>query len=323
MGLQRFVPDLAVQVDGAVPQFVNQLAESGNDFAAAAFSGHHLPDRQRRRAHPARSAAVGQRIVVLSVVIAAGLATVVALVTRGRRGLAVAATSPPAPQVAALTASPIPPRLAVELVPEGAWDINLRSKLHSGEWKRLRGIVCEAAGHRCEICGDVGRRAPDCHEVWEYDDIQQIQRLVRLQALCAACHAVKHIGRENAGGRGDQARIHLAEVNGWTPTQTEIYLRAQAEQWKVRSAKKWTLDITALDQYGPPLPPSTRKKRPPSARKKLCQGCDDRFLPDQLRVDEEGRALCSDCFEEEREAAGYQMWPDHEMPPHGMGSSEE
>ncbi|MFD3430924.1 HNH endonuclease [Nocardia fluminea] len=320
MGLQRCcASDLAGQVDTAVPQFVNQLAESGDDLAAAEASGHRRPNRQRRGAHPARSASVGWRVVVL----AAGLATVVALVARGRRRLAVAATSSPAPRVAAFTASPIPPRLAVELVPRTAWDINLRSELHSSEWKRLREIVCEAAGHRCEICGGVGRRAPDCHEVWEYDDIQQIQRLVRLQALCAACHAVKHLGGEDAGGRGEQARVHLAEVNGWTATQTEIYLRAQAEQWIARSAKKWTLDIAALDQYGPALPPSTRKKRPPSARKKPCASCRDRFPPDQLRVDEVGRALCPHCFEVELTEPGFKMWPDHEMPPPGMGGLEE
>lgn len=207
------------------------------------------------------------------------------------------------------------PRLAVELVPETAWGNDLRSLLHSGEWRRLRGIVCEAAGHRCEVCDGVGRRAPDCHEVWEYDDVQQIQRLVRLEALCAACHAVKHLGREYAGGRAEQAWLHLAEVNGWTPEQTERYLETQFEQWRVRSTKEWTLDLDALARYGPPLPPSTRRKR--------CASCKDLFPRDQLRADEVKRLLCIGCFEEESAGPGDQRWPDHEMPPHGMGRPDE
>ena len=167
----------------------------------------------------------------------------------------------------------------------------MRSELSAREWKRLRGIVCEAAGNRCEICDGVGRRAPDCNEVWEYDDQQQIQRLVRLEALCADCHAVKHIGREYAGGRGERARSHLAEVNGWTPTQTDLYLERQFEQWRVRSEKEWTFDLSALSQYGPPLPPSTRRKR--------CASCAELFPPDQLTAFEAKRLLCEGCSKDE------------------------
>ncbi|MFC9872965.1 hypothetical protein [Nocardia salmonicida] len=230
-------------------------------------------------------------IRIVGVVLSAVLIMLVVLVSSRRRRFVDTTTSSRAVRVTAPTTRPSPPRLAVELVPKTRWGVDLRSELSAREWKRLRGIVCEAAGNRCEICDGVGRRAPDCNEVWEYDDQQQIQRLVRLEALCAACHAVKHIGREYAGGRGEQARSHLAEVNGWTPTQTDLYLEQQFEQWRVRSEKEWTFDLSALSQYGPPLPPSTRRKR--------CASCAELFPPDQLTAVEPKRLLCEGCSKDE------------------------
>ncbi|TCJ95674.1 hypothetical protein DFR71_4589 [Nocardia alba] len=181
----------------------------------------------------------------------------------------------------------VPPRLAVELVPKTRSQINLRSELPDREWKRLRGIVCEAAGNRCEICGDAGRRAPDCNAVWEYDDERLIQRLVRLEALCPACHAAKHIGPEIAQGRREQTVCHLAAVNGWTPQHTELYLERQFDQWSVRSTKQWTFDLAALARYGPPLPPSTRRKR--------CTECRELHPPDKLTAVAAKRLLCAGC----------------------------
>ncbi|MFI7529502.1 hypothetical protein [Nocardia salmonicida] len=230
-------------------------------------------------------------IRIVGVVLSAVLIMLVALVSTRRRRLVGTTTSSRALPVTAPTARLSPPRLAVELVPKTRWGADLRSELPAREWKRLRGIVCEAAGNRCEICDGVGRRAPDCNEVWEYDDQQQIQRLVRLEALCAACYAVKHLGREYAGEQAEQARSHLAEVNGWTPTQTDLYLEQQFEQWRVRSEKEWTFDLSALSQYGPPLPPSTRRKR--------CASCAELFPPDQLTAVEAKRLLCEGCAKDE------------------------
>ncbi|MFD6396819.1 hypothetical protein [Nocardia sp. NPDC060249] len=230
-------------------------------------------------------------IRIVGVVLSAVLIMLVVLVGSRRRKFVGAATSSPELRVAVPTTRASPPRLTVELVPKTRWGTNLRSELSAREWKRLRAIVCEAAGNRCEICDGAGRRAPDCNEVWEYDDQQQIQRLVRLEALCAACHAVKHIGREIADGRGEQARSHLAEVNGWTPAHTDLYLEQQFEQWRARSEKEWTFDLAALSQYGPPLPPSTRRKR--------CARCDELFPPDQLTAVEVKRLLCEGCLPDE------------------------
>ena len=34
----------------------------------------------------------------------------------------------------------------------------------------------------------------NCHEIWEYDDKNHIQKLLGFIALCSMCHHVKHIG---------------------------------------------------------------------------------------------------------------------------------
>jgi hypothetical protein len=141
--------------------------------------------------------------------------------------------------------------LTVELIPRTSWFRNVRSHVSASEWERLKRIVSERAGRRCEICGGRGERWPvECHEVFAYDDEQHVQRLARLVALCPACHEVKHIGL--AGVRGHRARAvsHLARVNGWSNADAELYLEACFEQWLRRSNHEWTLDLSLLEQFG-------------------------------------------------------------------------
>src|SRR5207302_1396445 len=91
--------------------------------------------------------------------------------------------------VRTFTLHPGETRLTVELVPSSCWYTNVRSHVPKTVWDRLRRQVAAEAGNRCEICGGRGRRWPvECHEVWEYDDDEKIQRLQRLVALCPACH---------------------------------------------------------------------------------------------------------------------------------------
>ena len=118
------------------------------------------------------------------------------------------------------------PRLTVELLPATTWGSNLRTALRISQWDKLRRRTCEAAGHRCEVCGGVGRQyRVACHERWEFDDAQSWQRLVGLIALCPACHDVKHFGRANENGRGPDAKLHLCEINGWSIAAVDRYLK--------------------------------------------------------------------------------------------------
>jgi hypothetical protein len=156
-------------------------------------------------------------------------------------------------------------RLTVELVPSTCWFSNLRSELSKDEWDRLRRATYERAGQRCEVCGQKGSAHPvECHEVWEYDDKQHVQRLAGLVALCPACHESKHMGYASTTGRSAQARTHLARVNGWSMDSVELYLEAEFEQWSIRSQHEWTLDLSWLEQFGIEISP----KRPSRANRR-------------------------------------------------------
>ncbi|MCC6742597.1 MAG: HNH endonuclease [Acidobacteria bacterium] len=94
------------------------------------------------------------------------------------------------------------PRLSRELVPKTSFFENLRNRVTPPQWNAVRRKVASAAGHVCQICGGTGTRwAVECHERWRYDDANRIQILEGLIALCPACHAVKHIGRQEVTGR--------------------------------------------------------------------------------------------------------------------------
>ena len=138
-------------------------------------------------------------------------------------------------------------KLLVELVPLSTWGWNLRSELTRAEWDRLRKATYERAENRCEVCGGRGRKHPvECHERWEYDDTNRVQKLVGLEALCPYCHEVRHIGRAISVGNGDRAMIHLDRVNGWPPEQTAEHVAQAFATWRERSKHAWTLDLSWL-----------------------------------------------------------------------------
>jgi 5-methylcytosine-specific restriction endonuclease McrA len=143
------------------------------------------------------------------------------------------------------------PRLTIELVPSTCWYSNVRSEASQADWNVIRRAAYRAAGYRCEVCGRRGPQHPvECHESWHYDERQLVQRLERMIALCPACHQVKHLGHANTTAHGPQARAHLADVNGWSPQQTDRYIAEAFATWQRRSRNEWQLDITALADYG-------------------------------------------------------------------------
>jgi hypothetical protein len=143
------------------------------------------------------------------------------------------------------------PRLTIELVPQTCWFSNVRDRVSCEDWGRMRSQVYEHAGSRCEVCGGRGSKHPvECHEVWEYDETTAVQRLVRMIGLCPACHEVKHMGLADIKGRGEIAAAHLAEVNGWTPQVTAVYIDQAFARWQERSDRTWSLDVSALAAYG-------------------------------------------------------------------------
>jgi 5-methylcytosine-specific restriction endonuclease McrA len=145
-------------------------------------------------------------------------------------------------------------RLTIELVPEGSWYDNVRSHVSQLVWDLLRKHTYKRAKHHCEICSQTGYKQGfnwpvECHEIWEYDDKNNIQKLTGLIALCPHCHKVKHAGRtitvENNMGLVIRK---LSEVNNMTLEEADLYVFNSLLKWSARSRFKWQVDVSILDQ---------------------------------------------------------------------------
>lgn len=140
-------------------------------------------------------------------------------------------------------------KLFIELVPRTSWYNNLRKVIHLEEWDKIRKKSYNDAGHKCAICGAIGRL--NCHEVWSYDDEAHIQKLEGFTALCDLCHHVKHIGLAGIlelQGKLDMEEVikHFMRVNDCDKRTFENHEKAAFEEWRKRSSHKWQV---CLGQY--------------------------------------------------------------------------
>jgi hypothetical protein len=143
------------------------------------------------------------------------------------------------------------PKLFVELIPSTCHFSNVRTTVKPTEWDKIRFMCYEAANNKCEICGDNGlnqgyKHRVECHEVWEYDDENHIQKLKKLISLCVRCHQVKHIGRSIAIGIEQKCYKQLAKVNKWTNEEIQQHIKDSFDLHKQRSKFQWQLDLSLL-----------------------------------------------------------------------------
>nr|WP_282565782.1 hypothetical protein [Providencia rettgeri] len=144
-----------------------------------------------------------------------------------------------------------PPRLTIELVPRSCWFDNVRNAVTVNQWDSLRKKTAKQAKWSCQVCGGKGVKWPvECHEIWQYDDENQIQTLIGLTSLCPSCHEVKHIGFTELRGKLEEATAHLAIVNGWSLEASSLYIEESFETWDARSRVKWKLDLSWLENEG-------------------------------------------------------------------------
>jgi len=158
------------------------------------------------------------------------------------------------------------PKLTIELIPKTCHYSNVRTTVTTKEWDKIRFISYEIADNKCEICKDTGKNQGykhnvECHEIWEYDDDNHIQKLIGLISLCVVCHQVKHIGRAIAMGREKLAHQQLIKVNKWTQEQVNQHILESFETYKERSKYEWTLDLSILTEEPYNLEIKTGNKR--------------------------------------------------------------
>ena len=141
-------------------------------------------------------------------------------------------------------------KLTIELVPSTSWCTNLRSLLPKSKWDELRKQCYRDANYCCEICSGKGTKHPvECHEVWEYDDENHIQKLKRLIALCPKCHTVKHIGKASVAGKFDSAVLQFMRVNQCDHDMAMSYIRKRFVKYGERSRHQWELDLGELEEF--------------------------------------------------------------------------
>src|SRR6266542_3657855 len=99
-------------------------------------------------------------------------------------------------------------KLEVELVPRTAWGKNLRTQPPRREWGKIRTDVCAYQGHKCAICKAEGRLI--CHELWDYDDRNHIQKLTGFKAVCSMCNNVIHLGHTTV--LAEQGKVGIKKV---------------------------------------------------------------------------------------------------------------
>ncbi len=137
-------------------------------------------------------------------------------------------------------------KLKAELVPRTSWYKNMRSELPSRVWDKIRKDVCAYQGHKCGICKAEGRL--NCHEIWEFDDLNHIQKLKGFIALCDLCHHVKHLGHASilAGqGKLDMKKVdeHFMRVNECDLKTFRIHALEAGAQYEERSKHEWRADL--------------------------------------------------------------------------------
>ncbi|ASV44250.1 hypothetical protein PBI_SCTP2_235 [Salicola phage SCTP-2] len=142
--------------------------------------------------------------------------------------------------------------LEIELVPKTSWYQNLRKALSNKDWEIVKKETFKNASYRCEICNGKGNKHPvECHEVWEYDDINHIQTFIRPIALCPLCHQAKHLGLQLKLGRFDQTVRHIKKLNRMTDQEIDSYVMKCFQQHNQRSKHNWTVDMSAIKEQFP------------------------------------------------------------------------
>lgn len=114
------------------------------------------------------------------------------------------------------------------------------------EWDRIRKAAYAAEDNKYAICRVEGRL--NCHESWEYDGANRVQRLTGFVALCTMCHHVKHLGMASIlaqQGHLDYEAVvrHFMGVNGCNRKTFEDYRKGVFDQWRKRSNHEWSVNF--------------------------------------------------------------------------------
>jgi len=140
-------------------------------------------------------------------------------------------------------------KLEFEILPSGAFGNNLRNILSKKAWNYLRQVVIERHDGKCAICGRKPKRL-ECHERWEFNKEEKIQRLIEIVPLCSLCHSTIHIQRSILVGIDDKCVKHFEKINNCDYQGFVKELKEKTDLANsLSSVDEWSLNLEKLKDY--------------------------------------------------------------------------
>lgn len=158
--------------------------------------------------------------------------------------------------------------LGVSMIPLGNWGKNVRAVVARDVWDAMR-FYLEATKDKpafmrnldlphpnqnttisCRCCG-AQRDSLELHEVWGFDDNEQIQKLLGFIPICDQCHNVFHFGRASQLGLAECTFEHLRIINRLSKAKATKHVEEAYAIWQERSTKSYTVDMAYLRNFLP------------------------------------------------------------------------
>lgn len=142
-------------------------------------------------------------------------------------------------------------KLNIEMIPKNCWGKNLRSKLKpQNSWDKIRKEVYAKEKMCCHICGEK-KDILEAHEVWEFDEINHIQKLVDIIGICKSCHNTIHFGLAQLRGLQKEAIEQFIKVNECSMLDFKGELMIASINFERRSKiTDWKLDLSLIEKQG-------------------------------------------------------------------------
>lgn len=143
--------------------------------------------------------------------------------------------------------------LTIDMIPATSFMDNVRKAVSQSDWDIIRRETYAKYNRTCGACGTTGV-VLECHEIWEFDDKNNVQKLTGLIALCSNCHRIKHFGYAQV--LADQGKLdlealvrHFLKVNRCRMVTFQKHWQQSVKTWEKRSKKQWTVDLGECAKY--------------------------------------------------------------------------
>ena len=140
-------------------------------------------------------------------------------------------------------------KLTIDVIPYYAFRKSIKYTLPEADWNQLRKEVYKKYDYKCGICNNT--KNLKCHEIWSFDDTEQVQQLDGLIVLCMKCRLVKNFRYAQklaSKGKLDLETIinHFMGVNKCSRKEFLIHLKKCINVYTQRSKRLWIVVIPKI-----------------------------------------------------------------------------